>query len=306
MPINVPNDLPAISQLEKENIFVMGEERSTHQDIRPLDILLVNLMPTKVETEIQLMRLLSNTPLQVNVRLVQMKTHVSKSVSQKYLDQFYDLFDEVKCRNWDGMIITGAPVEDIPFEEVDYWDELCEIMEWSKTHVTTTMHICWGAQAGLYYHYGIKKYPLDSKKSGIFDHRPLVADEPLLRGVDDVFRFPHSRHSEVRAEEIVRNPHLHIIAESAEAGPGIIISERSGQVFITGHMEYDVNTLSYEYYRDMDKGMNPHVPDHYFPNDDPSQDPVMTWRSTANLIFSNWLNYYVYQNTPYDISTLGE
>ena len=218
MPINVPNDLPAISQLEKENIFVMGEERSTHQDIRPLDILLVNLMPTKVETEIQLMRLLSNTPLQVNVRLVQMKTHVSKSVSQEYLDQFYDLFDEVKCRNWDGMIITGAPVEDIPFEEVDYWDELCEIMEWSKTHVTTTMHICWGAQAGLYYHYGIKKYPLDSKKSGIFDHRPLVSDEPLLRGVDDVFRFPHSRHSEVRAEEIVRNPHLHIIAESAEAG----------------------------------------------------------------------------------------
>jgi homoserine O-succinyltransferase len=179
-------------------------------------------------------------------------------------------------------------------------------MEWSKTHVTTTMHICWGAQAGLYYHYGIKKYPLDSKKSGIFDHRSLVSDEPLLRGMDDVFKFPHSRHSEVRAEDILRNPHLHIIAESAEAGPGIIISERSGQVFITGHMEYDVNTLSYEYYRDMDKGMNPHVPDHYFPNDDPSLDPIMTWRSTANLIFSNWLNYYVYQNTPYDISTLGE
>lgn len=306
MPINVPDDLPATSVLERENIFVMTEGRSVHQDIRPLDILLVNLMPTKVETEIQIMRILSNTPLQVNIRLVQMRSHSSKTVSQDYLDRFYEYFDTIKNRNWDGMIITGAPVEDIPFENVDYWDELEEIMEWSKSHVNSTMHICWGAQAGLYYHYGIPKYPLESKRSGIFEHRPLVRDDPLLRGIDDLFRFPHSRHTEVRTEDIIRNPHLHIIADSDEAGPAIIISEKANQVFITGHMEYDVNTLSYEYYRDLDKGMDPHIPDHYFPDDDPSRDPIMTWRSTAHLIFSNWLNYYVYQLTPYDLSELKE
>lgn len=306
MPINVPNDLPAAGVLEGENIFVMREERSTHQDIRPLDILIVNLMPTKVETEIQLLRILSNTPLQVNITFVQMKTHSSKTTSQDYLNKFYDVFDNVKKRKWDGMIITGAPVEDLPFEEVDYWEELCEIMDWSRTNVTSTLHICWGAQAALYHHYGVPKYHLPSKKSGVFAHRPLAKDDPLLRGIDDVFFFPHSRHTEVRAEDILQNPHLHIIAESEEAGVGIVVSEQYGQIFILGHMEYDVNTLSYEYYRDLGKGMNPHVPDHYFPNDDPSQDPIMTWRSTAHLIFSNWLNYYVYQNTPYDINSTEE
>lgn len=303
MPINVPNDLPAADVLEGENIFVMREERSAHQDIRPLDILIVNLMPTKVETEIQLLRILSNTPLQVNITFVRMKTHSSKTTSQDYLNKFYDVFDNVRKRKWDGMIITGAPVEDLPFDEVDYWDELCEIMDWSKTHVTSTLHICWGAQAALYHHYGIPKYPLPVKKSGIFAHRPIAGDDPLLRGVDDIFYFPHSRHTEIRAEDILRNPRLHIIAESEEAGVGIVESELDGQIFILGHMEYDVNTLSYEYYRDLGKGLNPHIPDHYFPGDDPSRDPVMTWRSTAHLIFSNWLNYFVYQNTPYDINS---
>lgn len=306
MPINVPNDLPAAGVLEDENIFVMREDRSTHQDIRPLEIIIVNLMPTKVETEIQLLRILSNTPLQVNIKFVQMKTHSSKTTSQDYLDKFYDVFDNIKKRKWDGMIITGAPVEDLPFEQVDYWDELCEIMEWSKTHVTSTLHICWGAQAALYYHYGIPKYPLSSKKSGVFVHRSISKDDPLLRGMDDLFRFPHSRHTQVKAEDILQNPHLHIIVDSDEAGVGIVVSEQCGQIFIMGHMEYDPNTLSYEYYRDLGKGMNPHVPDNYFPNDDPSQDPIMTWRSTANLIFSNWLNYYVYQNTPYDINSMEE
>ncbi len=305
MPIKVPDDLPAASVLENENMFVMTENRAVTQDIRALDILILNLMPTKVETEIQIMRLLSNSPLQVNITLMQMSTHVSKNTSQQYLDRFYDRFENVKNRKWDGLIITGAPVENIDFKEVDYWDELCEVMEWSKKNVFSTLHICWGAQAGLYYHYGIPKYPLKSKMSGVFPHRALSQDEPLLRGLDDVFWFPHSRHTEVRAEDILQNPHLHIIASSDEAGVGIVVSEKARQVFITGHMEYDANTLSYEYYRDLGKGMNPHIPSHYFPNDDPSRDPIMTWRSTANLIFTNWLNYYVYQQTPYDINEVG-
>lgn len=305
MPINVPNDLPAASVLENENMFVMRENRATTQDIRPLDILILNLMPTKVETEIQIMRLLSNSPLQVNITFLQMSTHVSKNTSQVYLDRFYDRFENVKNRKWDGLIITGAPVENIDFTEVDYWDELCEVMEWSKKNVFSTLHICWGAQAGLYYHYGIPKYPLKSKMSGVFAHKALARDEPLLRGLDDVFWFAHSRHTEVRAEDILKNPHLHIVAVSDEAGVGIVLSEKSGQVFITGHMEYDAKTLSYEYYRDLGKGMNPHIPSHYFPNDDPSMDPIMNWRSTANLVFTNWLNYYVYQKTPYDINQIG-
>ncbi len=305
MPINVPNDLPAASVLENENMFVMRENRATTQDIRPLDILILNLMPTKVETEIQIMRLLSNSPLQVNITFLQMSTHVSKNTSQVYLDRFYDRFENVKNRKWDGLIITGAPVENIDFTEVDYWDELCEVMEWSKKNVFSTLHICWGAQAGLYYHYGIPKYPLKSKMSGVFAHKALAKDEPLLRGLDDVFWFPHSRHTEVRAEDILKNPHLHIGAVSDEAGVGPVLSEKAGQVFITGHMEYDAKTLSYEYYRDLGKGMNPHIPSHYFPNDDPSRDPIMNWRSTANLVFTNWLNYYVYQKTPYDINEIG-
>lgn len=306
MPIKVPNDLPAAAVLENENIFVMGENRAAAQDIRPLDLLILNLMPTKVETEIQLMRLLSNSPLQVNVRLLQMSSHTSKNTSQEYLDRFYDRFEDVKNRKWDGLIITGAPVENFDFESVDYWDELCEIMEWSKKNVFSTLHICWGAQAGLKYHYGIEKYPLKSKMSGVFAHRAVAKDEPLLRGCDDIFWFPHSRHTEVRAEDIIQNPRLHIIAVSDEAGVGIVVSERYGQVFITGHMEYDANTLSYEYYRDLGKGMNPHIPDHYFPGNDPSKDPIMNWRGTANLIFANWLNYYVYQMTPYDINEIGK
>jgi len=306
MPINVPDDLPAASVLEKENMFVMREGRASSQDIRPLDILILNLMPTKVETEIQLMRLLSNSPLQINVRLLQMSTHTSKNISQEYLDRFYDRFENVRSRKWDGLIITGAPVENIDFCEVDYWKELCEIMDWSVKNVFSTLHICWGAQAGLYHHCGIPKYPLEEKMSGIFAHRATVDDEPLLRGCDDVFYFPHSRHTEVRAEDINMDPHLHIIAESDEAGVGIVISEKAREVFILGHMEYDAKTLSYEYYRDTGRGMNPKVPKHYFPNDDPSKDPIMSWRSTANLVFSNWLNYYVYQMTPYDINDIGK
>ncbi|AGI47647.1 homoserine O-succinyltransferase [Thermoplasmatales archaeon BRNA1] len=306
MPIKVPNDLPAATVLEEENLFVMRQDRADTQDIRPLEIIVLNLMPTKVETEIQIMRLLSNTPLQINVTLLQMSTHVSKNISQEYLDKFYATFDEVKDRKWDGLIITGAPVENIDFSEVDYWDELCEIMDWSVKNVFSTMHICWGAQAGLYHHYGVDKYPLEEKMSGVFPHRALVGDDPLLRGCDDVFWFPHSRHTEVRARDILKNPHLHIIAVSDEAGVGIVISEKANQVFITGHMEYDAKTLSYEYYRDLGRGMNPHVPYHYFPDDDPSRDPLMTWRSTANLIFGNWLNYYIYQNTPFDLNDVGK
>ena len=304
MPINVPNDLPAISQLEKENIFVMGEERSTHQDIRPLDILLVNLMPTKVETEIQLMRLLSNTPLQVNVRLVQMKTHVSKTVSQEYLDQFYDLFSEVKNRNWDGMIITGAPVEDIPFEEVDYWDELCEIMEWSRTNVHSTFHICWGAQAGLYYHYGVKKVPLEKKMFGVFPHTVERKSSILFRGFDDVFMVPHSRHTTILREDVERVQQLKILATSEEAGIYAMATDQGRQVFITGHSEYDADTLEKEYRRDKDAGLPIEVPKNYYPNDDDTRPPLMSWRAHANLLYSNWLNYFVYQNTPYDLSEI--
>lgn len=305
MPIKVPDNLPAAAVLENENLFVMHKGRAESQDIRPLDILILNLMPTKVETEIQLMRLLSNNPLQTNITLLRMESHRSKTTSQEYLDRFYDTFDNVKQKKWDGMIITGAPVENYDFEEVDYWGELSEIMEWSKTNVFSTLHICWGTQAGLYYHYGVPKYPLESKMSGVFKHRALVDNELLLKGCDDVFSFPHSRHTENRLEDIIKNPRLHVIAHSDKAGVGIIVSEKYGQIFITGHMEYDTNTLSYEYYRDLGKGMNPHVPDNYFPDDDPSRDPVNTWRSTANLIFGNWLNYYVYQRTPYDKNKIG-
>jgi homoserine O-succinyltransferase/O-acetyltransferase len=304
MPITVPDDLPAISTLESENIFVMNEHRATHQDIRPLNILFMNLMPTKVETETQIMRLLSNSPLQVDIDLLQAASHESKNTSKEYLERFYTTFDEVKSRKYDGLIITGAPVETIPFEEVDYWGELCEIMEWSKTNVCSTMHICWGAQAGLYYHYGIPKYQLATKISGIFPHRQCEENEPLLRGFDDIFNMPHSRNTEVRASDIKMNPHLHILASSNEVGVAIVASE-SRQIFVIGHLEYDKGTLASEYDRDTDRGMNPHVPTHYFPNDDPRMEPNMMWRSHANLLFMNWLNYYVYQQTPFDINMIG-
>ncbi|MDR2698576.1 MAG: homoserine O-succinyltransferase [Candidatus Methanoplasma sp.] len=305
MPINIPDDLPAGDALESENIFVMREGRATSQDIRPMKILVLNLMPTKIETEIQVLRLLGNSPLQTDISLLQMATHESKNTSQEYLDKFYYTFDEIKERKFDGMIITGAPVENISFEDVDYWDELCEIMEWSVKNVTSTLHICWGAQAGLYYHYDIPKYPLDKKMSGIFGHTMNIKDEPLLRGFDDVFNMPHSRHTEVRASDISRNPRLHVAAESKTAGLGIVTSEKAGQVFVTGHFEYDSGTLAYEYYRDQEKGLDPHIPDNYFRQDDPQNDPVVSWRAHATLLFTNWLNYYVYQQTPYDINEIG-
>ncbi|MCL2032153.1 MAG: homoserine O-succinyltransferase [Methanomassiliicoccaceae archaeon] len=305
MPINIPDDLPAGAALESENIFVMREGRAAAQDIRPMKILLLNLMPTKIDTEIQLLRLLGNTPLQTDIFFLQMVTHESKNISQEYLDKFYYTFDEIKDRKFDGMIITGAPVENIDFKEVDYWDELCEIMEWSLKNVSSTLHICWGAQAGMYYHYHVPKYPLNEKMSGIFCHTINVKDEPLIRGFDDEFNMPHSRHTEVRAVDINRNPRLHIIAESKAAGVGIVTSERAGQVFVTGHSEYDVGTLAYEYDRDMKKGLSPRIPANYFPKDDPDRNPPMNWRAHATLLFSNWLNYYVYQRTPYDIDAIG-
>lgn len=306
MPINIPDDLPAGEALESENIFVMREGRATAQDIRPMKILILNLMPTKIETEIQVLRLLSNSPLQTDISLLQMATHESKNTSQEYLDKFYHTFDEIKDRKFDGMIITGAPVENIDYIDVDYWNELCKIMDWSMTNVTSTLHICWGAQAGLYHHYDIPKYPLNEKISGIFAHTPNQKDEPLLRGFDDVFNIPHSRHSEIRASDIHKNPRLHIVAESKDAGIGIVISEKAGQVFVTGHLEYEAGTLAYEYDRDLKKGLNPHIPSNYFPNDDPHNDPIVNWRGHATLLFSNWLNYYVYQRTPYDINDIGK
>ncbi|MCL1811198.1 MAG: homoserine O-succinyltransferase [Methanomassiliicoccaceae archaeon] len=306
MPINIPDDLPAGAALESENIFVMREGRAMSQDIRPMKILILNLMPTKIETEIQLLRLLSNSPLQTDIFLLQMATHESKNISQEYLDKFYYTFDEIKDRKFDGMIMTGAPVESISYEDVDYWKELCEIMNWSLKNVTSTLHICWGAQAGLYYHYGIPKYPLDRKMSGVFPHTLNEKDEPLIRGFNDTFNMPHSRHTEVRAPDIKRNPRLHVIAESRTAGVGIIISEKASQVFVTGHFEYDAGTLAYEYDRDLKKGLAPHIPANYFPEDDPRNDPIVSWRGHATLLFTNWLNYYVYQRTPYDLNDVGK
>ncbi len=304
MPVKIPDDLPAASILESENIFVMTQHRADTQDIRPLDILILNLMPTKVETETQLLRCLSNSPLQTNVEFLKTATHESKNTSAAYLDRFYRTFDEIRDRKYDGMIITGAPLENISFEDVDYWDELCVIMNWTRTNVYSTLYICWGAMAGLYHQYGIPKYPLDSKISGIFEHRALVRDEPLLRGFDDRFFMPHSRHTTVKASDIERNPHLHILASSKEAGVAIVQSEKN-EVFITGHFEYDADTLAYEYERDAKAGMNPHVPDHYFEDDDPRKDPVVRWRGHATLFFTNWLNYCVYQLTPYNMDEIG-
>lgn len=304
MPVKIPDDLPAYSILESENIFVMNEKRADTQDIRPLKILIMNLMPTKVETETQILRLLSNSPLQTDVEFLQAATHESKNTSKEYLGRFYRTFDQVRDKRYDGMIITGAPVESIDFEEVDYWNELCEIMDWTRTNVCSTLYICWGCQAGLYHHYGIPKYQLDSKVSGIFEHKVLVPTEPILRGFDERFFMPQSRHTEVKAEDIRKNPHLHIVSSSPESGVGIVVSERN-EVFITGHFEYDRGTLAYEYERDLNAGMNPHVPDNYFEDDDPRKDPVLRWRGHATLFFTNWLNYNVYQRTPYDLDELG-
>lgn len=299
MPIKIPNELPAVEILKKENIFIMDEHRAIRQDIRELKIVILNLMPIKQVTETQLLRLLGNTPLQIEITLLHPKTHVSKNTSQDYLLTFYKTFDEIKDEKFDGMIITGAPIEHLPFEEVTYWEELTQIMEWSKIHVTSTFHICWGAQAGLYYHYGIPKYPLPEKMFGIFPHTLENPQVKLLRGFDDQFDVPQSRHTEVRREDIEKVHQLDLLSTSEEAGVYLVISKDRKQIFVTGHSEYDPLTLKEEYERDRKKGLDIQIPKHYFPQDDPTKYPVVRWRGHANLLFSNWLNYYVYQETPY-------
>jgi homoserine O-succinyltransferase len=304
MPIKIPNDLPAVKTLADENIFVMTETRAITQNIRPLKILLLNLMPKKIETETQLSRLLGNTPLQIELELIKTKDHVSKNTSPEHMLAFYKTFDDIKDQTFDGMIITGAPVELMPFEEVEYWNELCTIMEWSKTHVHSTLHICWGAQAGLYYHYGIDKVPLPEKISGIYPHRADYKRSILFRGFDDVFMVPQSRHTTIRTEDVLAVPALKLLSSSDETGVYVVATEGGRQVFVTGHSEYDADTLKNEYLRDLAAGLNPIVPKNYFPNDDPTKDPLVTWRSHANLLWCNWLNYFVYQTTPYDISEI--
>ena len=305
MPIRIPNNLPATGVLQQENIFVMTETRAVTQDIRPLEIVLLNLMPTKIVTETQLTRLLGNTPLQVHLELMHTSSHKSKNVSEEHLLSFYKTFDELKDRKFDGMVITGAPVEQMEFEDVDYWQELCEIMEWSKTHVHSTFHICWGAQAGLYYHYGIPKHDLPEKMFGVFAHRADYKRSILLRGFDDVFYAPHSRHTTVLREDIEKAEGLKILASSEEAGVYALMNKQGRQIFITGHSEYDPDTLKKEYERDKQAGLPIRVPENYFPGDDDTREPIVRWRGHANLLFSNWLNYFVYQTTPYDIMTIG-
>ena len=305
MPIKIPNNLPAAEILLKENIFVMTETRAMTQDIRPLRMLLLNLMPKKIETETQLTRLLGNTPLQIELTLLRMEAHKSLNTSQEHLLSFYRTFSEVKDTFFDGMIITGAPVEHLPFEEVDYWPELCEIMEWSRSHVHSTMHICWGAQAGLYYHYGIQKQPLERKLFGVFPHRSEYRESMLLRGFDDTFMVPHSRHTTVRREDIEAVPSLQILASSEEAGVCIVRNRQGRQFFMMGHSEYDARTLENEYLRDVKSGKPIDVPKNYYPGDDPAREPIVSWRGHANLLYSNWLNYFVYQTTPYDVTQVA-
>ena len=300
MPIKTQNDLPAKEILEKENVFVMDENRAVHQNIRQLEIAIVNLMPLKEETELQILRSLSNTPLQVNVTFITTKSHESTHTSMSHLNKFYQTFDEVKNQKFDGLIITGAPVELMEYEEVDYWDEICQIMEWSKEHAFSTLHLCWGAQAGLYYHYGIQKYVLDKKMFGVFRHHVKNRKVPLVRGFDDIFYAPHSRHTEVRKEDIEKCENLTILAESDEAGVFLVIDKTGKQIFVMGHPEYDRLTLDSEYKRDKNKGLPIDVPVNYYPNDDDTQKPVLTWRSHGNILYSNWLNYYVYQDVPYE------
>lgn len=302
MPIKIPNDLPATATLQGENIFVMTETRAVTQDIRPLEILILNLMPTKIDTETQFARLLGNSPLQVHLEFLHTRSHVATHVSMEHLFAFYKTFDEVRDRNFDGMIITGAPVEHLPFEEVEYWQELCQIMDWSLTHVHSTLHICWGAQAALYHHYGIQKHPLPEKLFGVFPHRVEYKNPILLRGFDDTFMAPHSRHTTILREEVERVPALKIAASSDEAGIYALFTTGGRQVFLTGHSEYDPETLKREYERDRSRGLPIAVPKNYFPNDDDTLPPIVTWRAHAHLLFSNWLNYFVYQTTPYDFT----
>ena len=304
MPIKIPNALPAAQVLTDENIFIMTETRALTQDIRPLRILLLNLMPTKIDTGTQLSRLLGNTPLQIELELIHTKSHESENTPENHMLSFYKTFDDVKDQNWDGLIITGAPVELMPFEEVEYWDELVEIMEWSKSHVFSTFHICWGAQAGLYYHYGINKRIMDEKIFGVFPHKLEKKKSILFRGSDDIFYVPHSRHTTVDREDIEKDPRLKIIASSDEAGVYAIHTDGGRQVFIMGHSEYDPRTLEKEYLLDKNAGLEIAVPKNYYPNDDDTKDPLVTWRAHANLLYSNWLNYFVYQTTPYDITQI--
>ena len=301
MPVRVPVSLPAVETLRSENIFVIDEQRASTQDIRPLRIAILNLMPLKIMTETDLLRLISNTPLQIELDFIDTDSHVSKNTPREHIETFYKKFDDIKHNNYDGLIITGAPVEKVDFEDVDYWQELTEIFAWAKTHVTSTLYICWAALAGLYFHYGIPKYVLDHKISGVFKHR--IDDElnPIFRGFDDEFYVPHSRYSEVRKEDIDKVPELKIIAESDDSGIYMVMARGGREFFITGHSEYSPGTLDFEYHRDLEKGINPTIPANYYLNDDPSQQPIVRWRSHANLLFSNWLNYFVYQATPYDI-----
>ena len=303
MPIKIPNKLPATKTLNEENIFVMTETRAITQDMRPLRILMLNLMPTKVVTETQIARLIGNTPLQVELELLQ-TSYMPKNTSEEHMLAFYKRFDDVKDQKFDGMIITGAPVEQMEFEEVEYWDELVEIMEWSKTHVYSTFHICWGAQAGLYHHYGIKKYPLEKKLFGVFPHKVEYKRSILFRGFDDTFMVPHSRHTTIKREDIEAVPELNILSSSDEAGVFVVTVKEGRQVFVTGHTEYDADTLKKEYLRDKDAGLPIEIPKNYFPDDDDTKEPLVTWRSAANLLYCNWLNYFVYQTTPYDLETL--
>lgn len=304
MPIKITNELPAKTFLEQENVFVMTEDRANSQDIRPLKILILNLMPTKIATETQILRLLGNTPLQVDIELLQTVTHVSKNTSQEHLTKFYKCFDEVRNEKFDGMIVTGAPVEQMEFEEVDYWPELCEIFEWAKTNVYSTFYICWGAQAGLYYHYGLKKYPLKEKMFGIFEHRPLDLWHPLMRGLDETYYVPHSRHTEIRMDDIAKIKELQVLSYSDKSGVHLLSDMECRNFFSTGHSEYDADTLAKEYFRDKDKGLDIQIPYNYFPDNDPTKKPVIKWRSTGVLLFTNWLNYFVYQRTPYDLANL--
>lgn len=302
MPIKIPDGLPAQSILENEHIFMMTEYRALHQDIRPLKIGILNLMPTKIVTETQILRCLSNTPLQIEVDFIQTATHQGKNTPQEHLIAFYKTFDDIKTLNYDGFIITGAPVEQMKYEDVDYWDELCSIMDWTTDHVHSTFHICWGAQAALYYHYGVPKYQLEQKISGVFTHKLLTPKSRLFHGFDSEFYAPHSRHTEVRAEDILKIPELRLMAVSDEAGVYAVGDEGGNRFFIMGHSEYDAGTLDTEYQRDLAKGLAPQIPRHYYPDDDPSNPPVLKWRAHSTLIYTNWLNYFVYQTTPFDIN----
>ena len=306
MPIKIQSDLPAKAELEEENIFVMDENRAMAQDFRELQIVILNLMPIKQDTELQLLRALSKTPLQIDVTFLQMASHISKNTSASHLKKFYVTFDEIRKKKYDGMIITGAPVEKMDFEQVNYWEELTKIMEWSKTHVTSTLHICWGAKAGLSYHVGEKKYMLPAKLSGVYSHKVMNRKEPLVRGFDDMFMAPHSRHTEACRKDIIANPHLKVLADSDEAGIYIVLANEGKQIFVMGHPEYDRMTLDQEYKRDIDKDMEPDIPVNYYPDDDSNRKPMLSWRSHANNLYTNWLNYYVYQVTPYVLEEENE